>query len=809
MRMRFLFTSSAVLASLLATTSLQSRPAWAQKGVSLAPITQWAVTRVDGAAEQGGGYCAVARRFRQNAILTMARNMNEEASVALDFQAPKLSAGENMRITFDPGGGEQRYYDIAPVSDRAFVVRLGRDEKFFDALRETGHLRIVAGEGSYNFNLSDIDSGQSKLDTCLASLAEPAAGASDNAGGIQDEVASLRQDVRRLREQNDRLSDVVRKSDNLLPMNDADAHDETIAGELASSARRLEGENEVLRRQAEATGVSAGSAAAGAGTLSDLQTQNRRLQDALFSMKLKGADVNGMRDKIAGMVRQNASIRAHAARSPRPEGWAQAEAEAFSLREENRRLQSVLERESGGFQLAQSLQQQVDILQGENKKLQEEIKSDPVQEDAQKKIVEITAQLAEKDKKLVEMSALAAEAEALKARNAELERKLSKNSGNPEQIGQLNQRVKTLEEENAKMAEQIRRATAGGGEAEKIAALTRENEELKKEIESLKRSAQDSGALSAELVKLREENIGLKKEVAALEKELAEARKKSSPVKAEARDVNPNPQAQAPQEQTKAADITALPAATKSLQVSEAQMQEQAMRQSLKAPPPVPERPAASLEAHISEDPYAPMPPQEELQAVEAKPGLQEDEIIETVDITAPDARVSTREEIKWNQAAAGMNEQGSYYSPAFSVREAVGRAEIASASQVRMIEQASNLQRLALQWKSGDVFGSAEQIPLARLTGFDAGVEEYLDKTRGRCPGDFAAEPDSSIRIPGARAAGYEIACVGKGVNSSAALLFVDKEGAFTVIAHEAPTDSMDDAMELRDRLVKAISGT
>ncbi len=446
-------------------------------------------------------------------------------------------------------------------------------------------------------------------------------------------------------------------------------------------------------------------------------------------------------------------------------------------------------------------------------------------EELRKKVDDLTAQIAEKDKKLVELSALSTEAETLKARNSELERKLLQNSGDKQTVEGLNQRIKTLEEDNARLVTQIQQKTAGGGETEKIAALTQENENLKKQIDSLKRNAADAAALAGELDKLRQENAGLKQKVAELEQQLAEARTvaENAPAKPaevlEAAAVPAAPDVAPEPEDVPAQDITSMPVPAQEMNdsedisedvasASEAQRQEEQVRQSLNAPPvaapPLAKQPSPPVEARISEDPYAPIPPQEELKSVEIGEDLQAGEITESGAGQPEKSDQKPSEEIAWNDTS-----REGYYQPSFSVRDVIAQAQIAPAADVRMVEKVSGSGKVAWQWNAGGVFGSAEQTPLADASGFDAGVREYLDKTQKRCAGDFAVEPDNSLQLAGSRVESYEIACVGKGVNSAAALLFLNKGGAFTVVAHETPADKMGDAMEIRDRLLKTISGS
>lgn len=189
------------------------------------------VTKVDATAKQGG-YCAMARRFKQNTILTLARNGANETSLALDFQAPKLTAGDNIKIILDPGVNEQRSYYISPISQQAFVVRLGRDDKFFNALQETGFLRIDANGQSYSFNLADIDEGNTKLQNCVGQVG---GGTQQASSGVGAEIESLRRDVQNLKKEKRCLAGVMQE----LPAGEVVMPDEVVAERLAGRYARL------------------------------------------------------------------------------------------------------------------------------------------------------------------------------------------------------------------------------------------------------------------------------------------------------------------------------------------------------------------------------------------------------------------------------------------------------------------------------------------------------------------------------------------------------------------------------------------
>jgi hypothetical protein len=128
----------------------------------------------------------------------------------------------------------------------------------------------------------------------------------------------------------------------------------------------------------------------------------------------------------------------------------------------------------------------------------------------------------------------------------------------------------------------------------------------------------------------------------------------------------------------------------------------------------------------------------------------------------------------------------------------------------VQKVTKASNAETLALSWETGSLFGSAEERALASPSQFDAYVQSYLDKTKSRCKGDFAAVPGPTHREGDTQTATYEIACVASGdQGASAALLFYAHDGVFSTIAHEAGVDGMDVAMDIRDRLAASLNSS
>lgn len=809
MRMRSCFSSLA-LATALLTTSAHVGPAMAQKAAVLSPVTPWAVTKVDGSADEGGGYCAMARRFKQNTILTLARNESGESSVALDFQRSKLATGENMKVVLDPGAGEQRSFYIDPVSEQAFVVRLGQDHKFFDALAETGFLRIEAAGNNYTFNLADIDSGQAKISSCLEGVTS---GAAVEQASSESDIQRLRSDVAGLKKENQRLSSMI-----------ASADPEAAMGSYAND---VEAQNTLMREgQRPITGMSAGQPSS-----NQLMEENRRLQNAISAIRLGGEKAVAVHERIAKLEQKNMALVNDLNKTPvNSREWKKTQAKIFTLEEENKRLQNLLEKKSGSMAMVDSLQNQVQTLRSENSKLMqlamndvspaaggpEEVATDAapapapeqlippaaqppepvpvipteVSDSPQQRIESLMAQLREKDAQLVELSNLKTEMESLRAKNAELEQKLLEGAKDKETITALNDRIKVLEQEN----ETLKKSPGQGTDVE---ALKKENAALKKEVASLKGSL--SKIREEEEVKRQNEMQRLARENMLLKQKMGVG---AAPVAAVPEEVSPSAAKVAD-------DIEEISEPVETVQDKPAQ-QEKTM--------PVHDEDPAIQEVIVSE-------PANQANTTEAQ--QQEAEMMQGMGKAA--APVAKSDEIQWNspplssppsQSQPGPEEPAPVKevvpvtplsprveaAPVFSIRDVVVSANVAENGQIQKVDNGNDQSRSVYQWRNGDVYGSSEQ---KNTSGdFVKEVTAYLEKTKKRCPGEFASKPDDTLENGSSRIETYEIACLGKNVDTSASILFVGNGGNFSIVAHEASSAKMEEAMALRDKVLKTLTG-
>ena len=496
MRIRSLVSSAAVVGTLLASSALVSE-ALAQKGTVLAPSSGWAVSKID---HKAAPYCALARKYNHNTVLTVARNLQSETSLALDFQRPVFRAGGPISVILDPGAGQQRAYEITPVSSKAFVVKLGRDNSFFKALDRTGLLRVEMGGQSYHFNVADMDAGQFKLDACVANMVMPAAGEEEpltpapgvtqqaqSSSSYRQEINALRRQIAGLKDENNSLKvQIETRSGGVAETTESVA-------KLAGQIRSLEDQNASLKRQLDLA-QSAAPAAEVAGTgeasaeLAALQAENLRLKAELQTVK------------------------------PQDEVVASLETEIQALQTQNDKLNASLDAQSEGVEVVRELRTQITALEAENTELNTQLLA--ANEDVRK---EFEQQIA-----------------GLTAENAALKSNMDKKGVDADLLEQLRQQIAQAENENrllqetasqaqANLEAQLREEKLQAVETEKttqaarVAALENELSALRAENVQKAQELVEVGEGTAELQALQEENAVLTQKLASYETQRAQA----------------------------------------------------------------------------------------------------------------------------------------------------------------------------------------------------------------------------------------------------------------------------------------------
>ncbi|HEY8189447.1 MAG TPA: hypothetical protein VIF12_02090, partial [Micavibrio sp.] len=373
MRARSVLLSTVLCSSVLALSMMASTGAAAE---TFKPKGNWAVSKV--AAKQPGSipYCALARQFSNGSILTFARNTKNETSMAVDLPPGAFKTGESYTVMFDAGSGETRSYETQPVSERGIVIRMGRDDAFYDALEKSGQLGVNVSSKTFTFALPDMKNGAQDLASCLGENSpesadaapaekEPAMAASSMP--VEVPAASGDTDLQQLKEENARLRNALeterRDFENKYMETGENA---SAAAELNERLRLLEKENRELRLQSNS------------GTVSSAQTEPVSCSPDLTAQTAMNAQIDALKKEneqlksdIEAQKQKNAV--ADAAEKPSIDLVAAqdraktAEARVTELQEEITKLQQAGDQKDAvpGGSRVQALQEEITRLRAE------------------------------------------------------------------------------------------------------------------------------------------------------------------------------------------------------------------------------------------------------------------------------------------------------------------------------------------------------------------------------------------------------------------------------------------------------------
>lgn len=518
--LRSILLTSVASAGLIVGSVSFSADALARSGDYLTPSTQWAVSKVGG-QNGGGGYCALARRFDSDAIMTLAKNQSSQTSFALDFQTPKFTVGQTLGVTLESGAGLKRSQQITASSRQAFVVKLGNDQAFLDAVEDTGIVKVgVAGE-SYIFNISDMDAGQIKLNSCLASIgggrdvSAPAAVPVHAGANFDAELSELRREVDALKDRNRSLQGRLEKSS----YQSATAPSADSVRRLSQRIETLETQNRELRLEAQ-------------------QLRQSSYEDDTQSIKISR--------RVEELERENASLMSSL---QAVEAQSADSSEVAALEAENASLQGQLEQNQVDIT---ALRDELEAVRSEKLELQS-AKSDVASEqdaiisNLEATVEELRADNLAKTEALADARALTAELESLKAQNKIFEDRIEQGEVQQETLGELEAYIKTLEESNASLQ----------AEYSALEAMLDENrsestEQYASLQERLLQYEADKAALSADNAALNEKLAALSEAKAALETQLSNADDEASSIEALRSDVEGLEEAKANLEAEKA-----------------------------------------------------------------------------------------------------------------------------------------------------------------------------------------------------------------------------------------------------------------
>lgn len=876
--------------------------AFAQSGKLLHPNSGWAVSKLAAAGTGASPYCALARRFNGNIILTVARNGADESSVAIDFQRQALENGRSYQVTLDPGFKQHRSYNVRPVSGKAMVVRLGQDYAFHDALNRSGKLSIDISGEVYSFHLPDFADGQTQLAGCLAGLVQPAAGkatptpmpsqstaqlsstplepaqrstrsgqrviaqadiqadpvaradapspAVSASGSSSDEMLSLREENLRLRNALERERRVY--EDRFMKEGQSSSQ----VAELSERLQILERENNDLRQQLtyepvaqeqpmsvlscapdENAAKNSAAVASMASEMDLLRNENERLKQLLMEQK---AEMALLEQKIT-------TASSHVDTSSAADTAAQdaiidrLSSRVRALEEENRAMKQAqaMNAGAGNVSLAQlrSLEEQLRYTQDDRDKLARQIanikngKGDELMSISSSNwdLEQATQRYNEAEKEIRRLSRQLADQRAECAgEKKELEYMLfDPEVATEEQISKLIDLETQLDDVTRRYEEQASlheaeiqslkaKAEAGSVPREQLASLESEIQTLAKEksalaiekdllaqkVASLEASlaarAQDDYQLQAlmqEKKALAAERASLERKVSSLEASLAERAQDDHQLQA----LMQEKKALAAERATLERKVSSLEASLANIRTSSGNSRSEITEaDTFVSPQPEPVQVELIGEATPSYKPAAAAEfERQEKTALYGRDAGAYDQPTELAMNTEPPTVGQAM------QRAASASMSNALFSTTKDISAILGHAQIPVQGKVKAEDIADGK---AFSWDTGRLFGSAEQKPLNDVTGFESMTQAYLSNTKKRCDGEFAAIPVLSEQQGSMRVSTYDIACITEDGGAAASILFYNQSGVFNTYAHETGMDSMDLAMDARDKLVDTL---
>ncbi len=380
MKIRKLMLSALLGGSVLASGGFGNEAEARSGAIRLTPLTNWTMSKVSGNSSSGD-YCTMARQFSNNLVLTIARNISGETSLALDFQRETLNPGKIYTVIL-VSGDVSRAFDVEPVSRKAFVVRTGKEDSLYTNIEKFRHLDINFAGKVYRFVIEDLSEGQNHLGACVSSLVEPAAGSrssfaetkrvpaavyADGSGEFnaavtreQDELMALREKLSRMRDENSALSSQLEQTRTVSGSGGMRvAADSNLVGELNEKLKLLESENLALRKSVGEYQIMQATSSSKDGRIQVLEQEISALEDAneRLRKRLESASANdGIMQEVielqndkAKLERQNRELQARLEQQSIGGGgdWKAAKAELdkeiASLEAKNSRLEKSLD----------------------------------------------------------------------------------------------------------------------------------------------------------------------------------------------------------------------------------------------------------------------------------------------------------------------------------------------------------------------------------------------------------------------------------------------------------------------------------
>ncbi len=854
MKMKTTFSLSLLTAGLLTGTALVNPQIASAATTDLQAQTGWAISRV--ASVSRGSYCAMAQKFSNNTVMTIAKNDKSEYSLAFDFQAPKFALDKEVTASVKAGAGAAQTFAVRPQSPQAVVLTMGSDEGFMNDLKSSGKVVLDVEGESYTFNTEKFADAQGEMATCMSSMkvqtreakAAPQTAAEEEAKekvasapapsptalSAEDLVAApvdepAAPENQYLKSENAQLKQAMadtRKSYE----DEMSSRSGPAVPELQEKVRALELENARLKSESAKVTASAQTKQDLAKATADLDkakadlaqaaAQNKAMQDKLAAAALATEEQAKIAQSLQLTKREADTLKAEnqtlknqlqiSAGADSKAVTAQAE-QLTKLQQENTALKADLEKSAKGAAADPVAEQELTYLRAENEKLVKELaaaqRDDGATPDAQKQLSSLQAENENLRDRLAQatITPMPAEDKAapltpgdsetlreqMRDLRSQLELAESENAGLKKQIDNLQ---KDSEGSQLKMAggswdleQATRRYQESQREIRRLGALLEQDRvkcnEEKKNIEYMLFDPEVAKPAQISMLGSLEDQIAQKDaRISDLEQSLKSAGLQPAAGNSQSA-VSGKKSAEIAPEQLLAANVTdTAPVAAAPRAPATADVEAMAL--------PVPSGNKALAPASVAGKAPA---------AMQAAP-LQPQDVAVMQPPVAPSQPVTAAPLASTPVAANGVQ----FQSPQ-DFATLLKAAGVGIRGSVQPVQKASSSSYKAYSWQTDSLYGSAEQKEMADSGAFEPAVQQYLDRAKSRCKGDFAAVP-AQLKSSGAKNEGYEIACVSGQSGSSASVLFSYNNGVMTTVAHEGRAEAMDIAMDARDRVAAHI---
>lgn len=746
-----------------------------------AQAADWGIQKVD-SVDGLSPYCVMSTDFAEGASFSIAQNTDQQASLGFEFANPVFAeaARDGVDIILDPGAGGQVLRRVSPSSENTLVVRIGKDDAFFDALKRTGRLNARIGADKYDFNMPGVYEAKLRLDECLEAIPyrsvnykDPQSYSNDAYDAFADETPAV-------------VSGAAQAAPDFVAiempaLQETPKAEDRRVTELQEQVSRLSALTEQLAQQNMA--------------------QQQKMQSGYVPVEMVEAKLALLESSNKAIAGEKSEIEAARIALEKQ----QIELEKARLDLEQKRIDIEKAKE------AAAQQRMFDEQRLAAEKLEAEMMRQKQVEIA--KIEAAARQKEEAARKALEMEklAIASEPAPLSGKNGEQSLLAHARAVLDEPAY-----YDSILPNNAPDVTRARQDYAGDRVAD-YAPIDDVRMPVEAGAKVIKAGAAAYKAAPS-VDAYAEENFADKVERAAQ----ARFGEKSKLAQRPGKTLKPTNQYvladQADAEPQALHD--GMKPGRKPVRGGEAgqkAMQDEEFFSELMAEFEQLESQGSAGAEDIAL--HSATPEQTRVEPLQPKKSVDGDSMLKPVHLgdagaivrePKPYIPIPKRSPFAKNAKAFSASHSpvktaGGFYKPDFQVQKFLESASVVTPDKVARVDRVSGPEALIHTWRLGNVYGSAEQRPVQNDSDFEKMVEEYLAKTQKRCVGDYAIVPHQAKSTRAARIDSYEIACISKQASSSASLLFVKKAGTFAVFAHEAAVDQMETAMSLRDRLSKA----